>query len=69
MKSKDLGNLCIWGTPGQGCLLLTMPKYLFFIDLILKTISFLTSDLVFRFAEGVIPLKAVNHPANFGGLQ
>ena len=45
MKSKDLGNLCIWGDPGQGCHLLTMPKYLFFTDLILKTISSLTSDL------------------------
>ena len=45
MKSKDLGNLCIWGAPGQGCHLLTIPKYLFFTDLILKTISSLTSDL------------------------
>ena len=45
MKSKDLGNLCNWGATGQGCHLLTMPKYLFFTDLILKTISSLTSDL------------------------
>ena len=45
MKSKDLGNLCIWGVPGEGCHLLTMPKYLFLGDLILKTISSLTSDL------------------------
>ena len=29
MKSKDLGNLCIWGVPTEGCHLLTMPKYLF----------------------------------------
>ena len=45
MKSKELGNLCIWGVPGQECHLLTMPKYLFFRDLILKAISSLTSDL------------------------
>ena len=45
MKSKDLGNLRSWGAPGQECHLLTMPKYLFFTDLILKTISSLTSDL------------------------
>ena len=31
--------------PGQGCHFLTMPKYLFFRDLILKAISSVTSDL------------------------
>ena len=49
MKSKNLGNLCIWGVPGGGggggYRFLTMPNYLFFIGLILKTISSLTSDL------------------------
>ena len=67
MKSKDFGNLCIWGGSGEGCHLLTMPKYLFFRDLILKTISSLTSDLKklilewsnFRFPEGVVPLNYV----------
>ena len=33
------------GVTGEGCHLLTMPKYLFFRDLLLKTISSLTSDL------------------------
>ena len=67
MKSKDLRNLCIWGVPGQECHLLTMPNYLFFRDLTLKTISSLTSDLKklikewsnFRFPEGVVPLNYV----------
>ena len=67
MKIKHLGNLCIWGAPGQGCHLLTMPKYLFFTDLILKTLSSLTSDLKklikewsnFRFPKGVAPLNYV----------
>ena len=45
MKSKDMGNLCISGAPGQGCHLLTMPKYLFYRDVILKVISSLTSNL------------------------
>ena len=46
MESKDLGNLSIWGVPGEGChLILIMPKYLFLRDLSLKTISSLTSDL------------------------
>ena len=47
--------------------LLTMPKYLFFTDLILKAISSLTSDLKkfilegsnFWFPEGVVPLNYV----------
>ena len=33
------------GVSGEGCLFLTMPKYLFFTDLILKTISSVTNDL------------------------
>ena len=41
----DLGNLSIWGVPGEGCHLLTMPKYLFFTELLLETISSQTSDL------------------------
>ena len=45
MKNKNLGNLCVWGVSEEGHDLLTMPKYLFFIDLTLKTISSLTSDL------------------------
>ena len=63
----DLGNLCIWGVLGKGCHLLTMPKYLFFTELLLETISSLTSDLKkliyewsnFRFTEGVVPLNYV----------
>ena len=55
------------GVPGEGCHLLTMPKYLFFTDLILKTISSLTSDLKkliyewsnFRFPERMVPLNYV----------
>ena len=45
MKSKDLGNLCIWGVLGEGSHFLTMPKYLRFRDLTLKKISSLTRDL------------------------
>ena len=67
MKSKDLGNLCTWGVPRQGCHLLTMPKYFVFRDLISKAISSLTSDLKkliwegsnFQFPEGVVPLNYV----------
>ena len=66
MKSKDLGNLHIWEVPREGSHLLTMPKYLFFRDLILKTISSLASDLKklieewsnYRFLEGVVPFMS-----------
>ena len=68
MKSKDLGNLCVWGSfRAVWCHLLTMPRYFFFGDLILKTISSLTSDLKkmiwewsnFLFSKGVVPLNYV----------
>ena len=45
MKIKDLENLCILGVSGEGCHFLTMSKYSFFTDLILKTISSVTNDL------------------------
>ena len=46
-KVKIWGIYVFGGSRGgvPGCHLLTMPKYLFFRDLILKTISSLTSDL------------------------
>ena len=55
------------GVPGVGCHLLTMPKYLFFTGLILKTISSPTSDskkLIygwsnFRFPEKVQGWKSM----------
>ena len=66
MKSKDLGNLCIWEFPG-GVSPLNHAKLFIFRDLILKTISSLTSDLKklieelsnFWFPESVVPLNYV----------
>ena len=55
------------GGIGEKCHLLTMPKYLFYRNLTLKTISSLTSDLKklieewsnFWFPKGVVPLNYV----------
>ena len=68
----------IWGIYVFGGL--TMPKYLFFRDLILKTISSLKSDLKkliyewsnFRFPEDVVPLgwdHTIRFFAQFSGIN
>ena len=54
MKSKDLGNLGICRVSREECHILTIPKYLFLTDLILNTISSLTSDLKKWFKSGPI---------------
>ena len=81
MKTKNLGNIIMYlGVIGVGCHLLTMPKYLFFRDLILKTISSVTSDLKqlisewsnFRFTKEVVPLgrdHTVRFFAQFSGIN